>query len=181
MSEELENRIKELSECLFVKEPKNRIRELSECLIVENEKLNEKLLELEDLYKLYLNDNYPEELNQLINWLNKINLHIYYRDIVIVKKFELVYASDNIPVKTYKTIESEYLCRNISFVIGFTPKINENDFIIEHIGRQMPQVLEIRDNYGMYNIIYDNNDNMRLKINFGAYKIILYVKNSEQL
>ena len=89
MSDELKDKIKELSIEIYGNEFKNNTH--------FNKSNKEKVIELENLYRIYLYDNYPDEMNELHEWLKDKNYMGETKEYanlntIIVKKVNIFFA-----------------------------------------------------------------------------------------
>ena len=119
MSDELENKIRELSIKYFSKTSVNK--KLS---IVK---------ELDELYKLYLLDKYPKLIEKLFDYKRLyFDFPISYKNIIIINKFKETNNTNAYvdKIKYYEVIEAEYLCNPITFTFESVsdPKMYEENY-----------------------------------------------------
>ena len=150
--------------------------------------------DLEELYKIYLNDKYSDELDVIIDYYNSKNLCIHYKNIMVVKQIEIIYELDvdydeiDIDIdanrldvifnKIYKfnIIEAEYLCKKVSFEMTGYYMSSGIYTIINNVKHLMPNVTcgSLNNIISDYIDCYNSSDRSQIA-SLGRYMI--YDKN----
>ena len=169
MSDELEDKIRELGERMF---NSNR-----NCDVHKFNAGN--ILDLDNLCMIYINDKYQDELNLLKRLLiRKARTIISYRNTIIVKKVKMrktgiINCADDIEI-----LEAEYMCKNISFnfrkgqiYFGSTVYKNTNFTMPNHI------LIIYGENDVVTDYLKDMNDE-EINFYFNGWKNIIYDKNA---